>query len=135
MVNCVDCIFRGKCEFNQEQIKIEIGDKASMAIKVACSEGKTCDDVEKLDLINSMIVSEGDSDTDGSMIYVLVDDTEENVKVLEELGATEEDFKTMRVNENDEEYKNLDICSFAFNKLAADRWSKKEGFYFAQDEK
>ena len=133
MVNCVDCIFRGKCKFNQDQINLEIDGSKSALIRVACSEGKTCEDVGKLDIINSMLVAEYDSDTDGSMIYICVDDTEENVKLLEELGATEEDFKLMRANEDDIEFKQLDICLFGFNNLKADRWSEKDGFYFTQE--
>lgn len=132
MVNCVDCIYRGKCKFNR-QINLEIDGSKSALIKVACSEGKTSDDQGKLDEINTIVVNEYDSDIDGTMIYVCIDDNDENVSILKQLGATKEDFELMRANEDNVEFKQLDISTFGFNNLNADRWSVKDGFYFTQD--
>lgn len=71
---------------------------------------------KKLDVLNSMEVNETDSDGDG-MIYVMVDNTEENIEKLHSIGFTDDDIAescgVSSLDEIDRE-EDLDICMLAF---------------------
>ena len=79
-----------------------------------------------LDKLNKMEVLDYDIDSDKTVIYIHIQDSEENRKALFELGATEEDMKTMLCGMEDTGC--LDITEFAFFKLGAEFWSIKNGF-------
>lgn len=71
---------------------------------------------KKLDVLNSIEVNETDSDGDG-MIYVMVDNTEENIEKLHSIGFTDDDIaESCGVNSFDEidREEDLDICMLAF---------------------
>lgn len=77
---------------------------------------------EKINVINSMQVADY-SCSIGECEYVVTKETDEKVKVLREMGMTDEHYEQMT-----EEKDYLDISYFAFNVLGATWWSKKEGF-------
>ena len=84
--------------------------------------------LEDIKKINQLEVVDHDIDSDHTVIYLNVLNTAENRKFLEDLGATEEDFYTMQGGE-DETVEEIDIAYFAFEKLGAEFWSAKKGFY------
>lgn len=59
--------------------------------------------------------------------YVLIENTEENIAMLKEMGMTEKDEGYMI---DDEE--TIDISYFAFYKLGATYWSSVSGFSIKQ---
>ena len=76
---------------------------------------------EKLTALNSLDVT--DYSSDGfEMEYVLVENTEENVKVLMDTGFTREEIESA-TDESD-----TDLCILAFQYADANWWSPKEGF-------
>ena len=87
---------------------------------------------KKIDVINSIDIVETESDSDG-MIYVLVENTEENIKKLRSIGFTDDDIaESCGINnlEELEEYDDIDICMLAF------KWADyyyKGNFYQIED--
>lgn len=81
-------------------------------------------ELDALQVLSSMDIIESDCDG-GELLYVLVENSEENVELLKSIRATEEDLKNMQ---GDEESEVLEISVFAFEKAGADVWSRKEGF-------
>lgn len=81
--------------------------------------------MDKLKKINELEVVDWDCES-GEVIYVHVEDTEKNRKLLSSLGATEDDFKNME--EGLKEDGLLDISWFAFFKLNADWFMPEVGF-------
>ena len=76
----------------------------------------------KLNIINKIDVIEYDCDG-CELIYVQVDDNENNRQILKNLGATEEDFNQMKEYEG-----SLRIEEFAIEKLGAEYYIHKLGF-------
>lgn len=71
---------------------------------------------KKIDVINSIDIVETENDYDG-MIYVLVENTEENIKKLKSIGFTDDDIaESCGINnlEELEEDDDIDICMLAF---------------------
>lgn len=79
-----------------------------------------------LENLNKLEVIDYDVDTNKALIYVHVEDNEENRKTLTELGATEYDFIVMKKGLERDNV--LDITLFAFANLSAEYWSIKNGF-------
>lgn len=76
------------------------------------------------EILNSIPVADW-SVSSGEIEYIFIEDTEKNRKKIIKLGANDEDLKQMEL----EDGKGLlDITTFAFEKMKADRWSKNEGF-------
>lgn len=86
--------------------------------------------MDKLEKLNQLEVVDFDVDSDRTMIYIHVEETEENIQVLKELGATEKDFEVMKASLEDE--KLLDICLFGFDNLKAGFWSRHTGFAYSE---
>lgn len=63
---------------------------------------------EKKDLINSMEVIDSDS-CDGEMLYVVVEDNEDNRTILKEVGLSDEQIEEMVVEDGE-----IDITSIGF---------------------
>ena len=86
--------------------------------------------MNKLERLNTLKVVDYDVDSDRTMIYIHVEDTAENRQVLEELGATDDDFEVMLAGLEGDNL--LDICLFGFDKLKAGFWSTHTGFTYAE---
>lgn len=86
---------------------------------------------ELLDKLNELNVSEWDNDGQ-DLIYVCVDDTQENRNSLATIGANEEDFVLMK--EGFETENVLDLVTFACEKLGANYYIHGIGFIFNHDE-
>ena len=77
---------------------------------------------EIIEKLNELEVADVDFDSD-EIVYVLVEDNEDNRKRLIELGATEAEITSMIVDGGA-----LDITIFAFEKFGADWYKQDEGF-------
>lgn len=77
---------------------------------------------EIIEKLNELEVADVDFDSD-EIVYVLVEDNEDNRKRLIELGATEAEITSMIVDGGA-----LDITIFAFEKCGADWYKQDEGF-------
>lgn len=77
---------------------------------------------EIIEKLNELEVADVDFDSD-EIVYVLVEDNENNRKRLIELGATEVEITNMIVDGGA-----LDITIFAFEKCGADWYKQGEGF-------
>ena len=86
--------------------------------------------MDKLKRLNELEVIDYDVDSDRTIIYIHIEDTASNRDVLKELGATDDDFKTML--EGLEDDNSLDITEFGFYKLKAGFWSVHTGFSYSE---
>lgn len=77
---------------------------------------------EIIEKLNELEVADVDFDSD-EIVYVLVEDNEDNRKRLIGLGATEAEITSMIVDGGA-----LDITIFAFEKCGADWYKQDEGF-------
>ena len=123
MTKCSECVKREQCK--RESIDVD----DAVLETVGCTKGFNAEELielnKKLEILNKLEVVGHDSDGDG-IIYVHVWDDEESRKILEDLGATEEDFETMTSEMEGSDC--LDITEFAFYKLNAGCWSTADGF-------
>lgn len=86
--------------------------------------------MDSLEKLNQLKVVDFDVDSDRTMIYIHVEDTASNREVLEELGATDDDFEVMLTGLEDDNL--LDITEFGFYKLKAGFWSRNTGFAYSE---
>lgn len=83
----------------------------------------------KLDFLNKLnqIPVVESSASCGELDYVLIQNTEDNRKVLSEMGMTEAEYNEMTIDDiEDDEL--LDITFFACEKLGAAGWHGEKGF-------
>ena len=85
-------------------------------------------DNEKLDLINTMEFVDSDADCEG-ILYVLVEDNEENRDILHKIGLTDEDIK----EECFVEYGMMDISMVAFR--YSNYYNSKKNIFYNKDER
>lgn len=80
--------------------------------------------MSKLKILNELTFIDW-SISSGECEYVHVENNEENIEVLKELGANNEDIENMTY-EDDPDI--LDITTFAFDKCQANYFSVEKGF-------
>lgn len=108
-----------KCPTCEENYK-----KLTWMDKIFCPDPFADEKPNPLEVLNSMGVVEYDCD-DGEVLYILVENSEENIELLKEIGATEEDIEEMREGGDEE---TLEISQFAFYKTGICGWQSSKGF-------